>query len=197
MLLALGACVSLPKGSAADEEAVYMQRYRAQERAAQTGGGLSDYDPLENVAGARAIMPLPSAAPDVALASLTQARDFAAARDSSAFLVWHKGALIEETYFTGFRRDAPINAKSLAKPLTAILIGRAIAQGHIKSLDQPVADFITEWKNDPRKPGHRIFSSARISIPGMTRSLSTNIRSPTSRARDMIIPTPMRNWSRH
>lgn len=151
VLLALGACASVPLTTAADEEAVYIQRYQAQERAAQTGGGLPNYDPLETVAGASTIAPLPGAPPDIAPASLSQARDFAAARDSSSFMVWHKGALIEETYFDGYNRDAPINAKSLAKPLTAILVGRAIAQGHIKSLDQPVADFITEWKSDPRK----------------------------------------------
>ena len=39
-------------------------------------------------------------------------------------------------------------SKSLAKPVTALLIGRAIKLGYIKSLDQPVADFITEWKGD-------------------------------------------------
>lgn len=151
LMLGISGCASLPVPAPIDEEAVYIQRYKAQDEAAKVGGGLPIYEPLEKVAGAQLIQHLQSAMPVVANAALQEARNYAAARDSSAFMVWHKGALIEETYFDGFNRDALINAKSLAKPLTAILIGRAIAQGYIKSLDQPVADFITEWKNDPRR----------------------------------------------
>ena len=151
VVLTTGGCAASSALSRVDEEAVYMQRYEAQEQAAKAGGGLPSYDPLEQVAGAAPIQPLPLATPDIATAAIAQAREFAAVRNSSAFLVWHKGALIEETYFDGYDRDALVNAKSLAKPLTAIVIGRAIAQGYVKSLDQPVADFITEWRDDPRK----------------------------------------------
>ena len=35
-------------------------------------------------------------------------------------------------------------SKSLSKPLTAIAVGRAIRLGHIRSLDQPIADFLPE-----------------------------------------------------
>jgi CubicO group peptidase (beta-lactamase class C family) len=38
---------------------------------------------------------------------------------------------------------------SLAKPITALAVGRAIMLGKIRSLDQPVADFVDEWKDDP------------------------------------------------
>ena len=151
VVLTTGGCAASSALSRVDEEAVYMQRYEAQEQAAKAGGGLPSYDPLEQVAGAAPIQPLPLATPDIATAAIAQAREFAAVRNSSAFLVWHKGALIEESYFDGYDRDALVNAKSLAKPLTAIVIGRAIAQGYVKSLDQPVADFITEWRDDPRK----------------------------------------------
>ena len=151
LIVVPGGCSTLAASKMMDEEAVYIQRYHAQDQAAKVGGGLPNYDPLERVEGARVVQPLPTAAADVAVEALTQAHNFAAARGSSSFMVWHKGALIDETYFDGYDRNALVNAKSLAKPLTAILIGRAIAQGYIKSLDQPVADFITEWKYDPRR----------------------------------------------
>ena len=35
--------------------------------------------------------------------------------------------------------------------MTAVAVGRAIALGKIRSLDQPVADFVTEWQGDPRR----------------------------------------------
>ena len=156
-LLCLAAAVTsscatsgIVKGTAA-EEAIYLQRYQAQADAAQMGGGLPEYDTLEPVTGARMVQPLAVATPDIDPTAIESARDFAATRKSSAFLVWHGGALIEESYFDGYDRDALVNAKSLAKPITAIVIGRAIAEGYVASLDQPVADFITEWQGDPGK----------------------------------------------
>jgi CubicO group peptidase (beta-lactamase class C family) len=38
----------------------------------------------------------------------------------------------------------------MAKPLGAIAIGRAIALGAIKDLDQPAADFIAPWRGTPK-----------------------------------------------
>lgn len=141
---------SAPTDSAADE-ALYMQRFEAQKNAAIAGGGLPAYDPLEPVRGAASYKPLPEGPARIGAAALQKTEQFAAERNSSAFLVWHDGALVKESYFGEADRDYLVNSKSLAKPLTAIIVGRAIKQGHIKSLDQPVADFISEWKTDPGK----------------------------------------------
>ncbi|MEM8917418.1 MAG: serine hydrolase [Pseudomonadota bacterium] len=157
LALALGSCatadtraVAQPSFSA-EEEALYLKRFELQRSAAIEGGGLPAYDPLEPVRGAERYQPLPEAEPRIAPQALADAERFAAERKSSAFLIWHDGALVKESYFGGANRDYLVNSKSLAKPLTAIIIGRAIIQGHIRSLDQPVADFITEWKDDPGK----------------------------------------------
>lgn len=154
-VMVTGACTTNSITSVADqraaEEAVYMERYEAQAAAAQQGGGLPAYDTLEPVAGADQAQPIRTGAPDISSSALEMARTFAADRNTSAFLVWHQGALVEETYFGENDRNALINSKSLAKPITAIVIGRAIAEGYVQSLDQPVADFITEWQDDPGK----------------------------------------------
>jgi CubicO group peptidase (beta-lactamase class C family) len=150
-IMVTGGCATASVDDRAAEEAVYMKRYQAQAEAAQQGGGLPAYDTLEPVAGAAEIDLIPTAASDISNSAMATARTFAADRNTSAFLVWHKGALVEETYFGEYDRIALINSKSLAKPITAIVIGRAIAEGHVQSLDQPVADFITEWQSDTGK----------------------------------------------
>lgn len=132
------------------DEEVYLQRYQAQERAALQGGGLDRYDPLEAVAGSPSAAPLPrSPTPSIDGQALKDARDYAARHNSSALLVWRDGALQSADYFGGVDPQSLLNSKSLAKPVTALLIGRAIEQGYIRSLDQPVSDFFTEWRSDP------------------------------------------------
>ncbi|MBL8629845.1 MAG: serine hydrolase, partial [Rhodospirillaceae bacterium] len=54
-------------------------------------------------------------------------------------------------YFGGHQKTDVVVSRSLAKPVTAAAVARAIMLGKIKSLDQPVADFVTEWKDDPRR----------------------------------------------
>jgi CubicO group peptidase (beta-lactamase class C family) len=119
---------------------------------ATTGGQLETYDPVEAIAGNHVAFPRrPSEEAGISADALKKARDYAQSTKASAFMVWHKGALVEETYWEGVQADAPIISRSLAKPFMAVAIGRAIALGKITSLDQPVADFITEWKSDPQR----------------------------------------------
>ncbi|PNU06639.1 hypothetical protein A8V01_00085 [Novosphingobium guangzhouense] len=132
--------------SAGDAEALYTKRYR-QYATGETG--LAAYDTLAPLPGVRKWHPLP-AGRSIPQAALAKARDYAAANNSSAFMVWHRGRLVEQSYFGGVRDDTPIISKSLSKPLAVIAVGRAIAKGHIASLDQPMADFITEWRGTPR-----------------------------------------------
>jgi CubicO group peptidase (beta-lactamase class C family) len=111
--------------------------------------GIAVYDPLEAVPGASPYAPLP-ARPErertIAPAALAAARDYAARNDSGALLVWRAGAVELAAYFGGSDAATPAVSRSLAKPIAAIAVGRAIALGAIRSLDQPVADFIPEWR---------------------------------------------------
>ncbi|MEM6909929.1 MAG: serine hydrolase, partial [Pseudomonadota bacterium] len=99
--------------------------------------------------GADDAAPLPQVTyPALSASTLAEAMDYAAQRNSSAFVIVKDGAVHAERYFGDFGKRTPIVSKSLAKPVTALLIGRALQQGHIQSLDQPVAEFFTEWKGD-------------------------------------------------
>ncbi|MCB1625904.1 MAG: beta-lactamase family protein [Pseudomonadales bacterium] len=141
------------RDSSADE-ALYMKRFEALGRAARLGQGLDQYDTLETVVGAHKVQPLRQAAPNrrsISIEALSTARAYARQNNSESFLVWRAGALQESSYFGTTTPDTLIVSRSLAKPITAILIGRAIALGKIRSLDQPVADFITEWRGKPQE----------------------------------------------
>lgn len=135
-----------------EDEAAYLRRFDKLLEDARIGTGLGGYDPLEPIVGATEPKLLPVAAKRaLSDRAIAQAHDYVAARNTSAFLVWKDGALQHEAYFGEFDAKAPIISKSMAKPVTALLVGRALIEGHIQSLDQPVADFITEWKGDPER----------------------------------------------
>ena len=150
---ALALAVVLPAAAMAsnttyssEEEALFLKRYA--EISNITGRGLEAYAPLEPVAGARFVSLPKARSATIAPEALQTAENYAAERGSSALIVWRGGKIEAEHYFNGYDATKPIVSKSLAKPVTALLIGRAIKLGYIKSLDQPVADFITEWKGD-------------------------------------------------
>ncbi|MYH32708.1 MAG: serine hydrolase [Gammaproteobacteria bacterium] len=132
-----------------EEEALYMQRY---EKAQVRRTAEEIYVDQEAMVGADDWAPLPAAAPaerTILAQALDDAERYAEINNSNAFIVWRKGKIERETYFGGHTRTSPINSFSLAKQVTAFAIGRALMLGNIASLDQPVADFVTEWQGDP------------------------------------------------
>jgi CubicO group peptidase (beta-lactamase class C family) len=144
--------------SAADE-ALYRERFQKLQDSFVTGLGLEEYDPLEPVPGDPAYRPLPIKPPQarsIEETALTRARDYAASNRSTSLLVWRGDGLEHVSHFGATTADQLQASRSLAKPMTAIAVGRAIALGKIRSLDQPVADFITEWRGLPRQSTLRV-----------------------------------------
>jgi len=125
------------------DEAVYQQRFAQFLK----DPGNFPYAPMEKLAGAPAWQPMPTQA-DAKLdpAALAKADAYAASMRSSAFLVWHKGRLIHSWYGQGMDAQTPMLSKSLSKPITALAVGRAIALGKIKGLEQPLGEIIPEWQ---------------------------------------------------
>lgn len=62
-----------------------------------------------------------------------------------AYLIIKNDSIWFENYYDGFNSDSKTNSFSMAKSYVSGLLGKAIMQGHIKSLDQPVCDFIPEY----------------------------------------------------
>ncbi len=63
-----------------------------------------------------------------------------------SFLVIQNGKLKYEQYWDGYSEISHSNSFSMAKSIISLLIGIAIEEGKIKSIDQKVADFIPEFK---------------------------------------------------
>ena len=71
-----------------------------------------------------------------------------------SLIVIKDGKLIGEKYFSGAKPDFAMNIKSATKSITSTLVGIALHEGFIDSINQKVIDFFPEYKNrikDPRK----------------------------------------------
>ncbi len=64
-----------------------------------------------------------------------------------AFVVIKNDSIIHEQYWDGFGADSYTNSFSMAKTFTSMLVGAAIDEGKIKSVDEPVGDFLPQYKD--------------------------------------------------
>lgn len=64
---------------------------------------------------------------------------------SIAFVIIKNDSVWFEDYFDGFGENSKSNSFSMAKSYVSAMLGKAIMQGHIKSLEQPVCDFLPEF----------------------------------------------------
>ncbi|MDR2470450.1 MAG: beta-lactamase family protein [Tannerella sp.] len=65
-----------------------------------------------------------------------------------AFVVVRDGKLWYEEYWDGYSEERLTNSFSMAKSLTTMLLGKALQEGYIRSLDQRITDFIPEFAGD-------------------------------------------------
>jgi CubicO group peptidase (beta-lactamase class C family) len=66
-----------------------------------------------------------------------------------AFLVIHRDQLVYERYFDGVSANTLLPGFSMSKTFAAALVGRALSQGVLDSLDRPVTDYIPELARQP------------------------------------------------
>ncbi|WP_298555785.1 serine hydrolase [uncultured Algibacter sp.] len=64
------------------------------------------------------------------------------ANGTVAYLIIKNDSIWFENYYNGFNKNSKTNSFSMAKSYVSGLLGKAIMEGHIKSLDQPVSDFL-------------------------------------------------------
>jgi CubicO group peptidase (beta-lactamase class C family) len=131
------------------DDPVYLERLRHAQIA-----GVASYTPAAVIAGVSRRHELPAALPGtatIAPEALGAARDYARRMNSSVLMIWQGGALQSADFFKGITPGDLLPSKSLAKPIAAAAVGRALMLGKISSLDQSVADFIGEWRDTPKR----------------------------------------------
>jgi CubicO group peptidase (beta-lactamase class C family) len=74
------------------------------------------------------------------------------ARDSGAraLLVMYRGRLVVERYFAADDARSLVPAGLIARPIAAMAVGRALADGALESLQTPVRGLLGEWDGEPR-----------------------------------------------
>ena len=67
---------------------------------------------------------------------------------SAGFLVVKDGEIITEKYFGDYSDSSLTNSFSMSKTFVTMLLGKAIEEGYIESLKQPITDFLPEYLDD-------------------------------------------------
>ncbi len=63
-----------------------------------------------------------------------------------AYAIIKNDSLFYEWYAKGYNATSKTNSFSMAKSIVSSLLGKAIMDGYIKSLDQPISDFYPQYK---------------------------------------------------
>ena len=67
-------------------------------------------------------------------------------RQTKSFLVIKNDSIVFEKYYDGYDENSLSNSFSVAKSIVVSLMGKAIMEGKIKGLDQPVSDYFDDYK---------------------------------------------------
>jgi len=70
-----------------------------------------------------------------------------------AFLIIKNDSIWYENYAEGYGTSSQTNSFSMAKSITSALLGKAIKDGYITGLDQPIGDFFEQYANDKTTVG--------------------------------------------
>lgn len=113
---------------------------------------MSWYEPLDPIKG-NADDSLPDAGMGqltISQRALDEVATYAEEQGSQALIVIHKGVVQLEQYWNGADRNTRFNPQSMSKSVLGLLMGIAIEDGHISSINDPVGQYVEEWQDDPR-----------------------------------------------
>ena len=63
---------------------------------------------------------------------------------TAAIVVVKQGKILMERYYNGYQRDSVVTSFSVAKSVVSALVGIALRDGHITSIDEPITRYLPE-----------------------------------------------------
>ncbi len=108
------------------------------------------YKPMAPVAGAPETMPK-HAPVRLTSAAIAEIEAYAAARNTAGLVVMEDGAIVHEWYAPGFDASKSTNSMSMAKTVLALLVGIAVADGKITSVEDSVSTYLPEFRRGGRE----------------------------------------------
>lgn len=78
----------------------------------------------------------------------TKLGDFVQSSDTMSFIVVKDDKIAFEEYCSGYAKEDENTSFPMSKSVVSLLTGKAIEEGYIESVNQPISDYIEEFKND-------------------------------------------------
>lgn len=108
------------------------------------------YQPQEAVRGGNAVKFRPVKESSIRPEAIRKTLRLAETEKSYALLIWKDGKLQLEKYWDSFTPESRYETASMAKTVVALAVGTAVAAGHIKSVDDPISDYIPTMRGTAR-----------------------------------------------
>lgn len=113
----------------------------------RTGPGIYDLTIFANAKVEKAAEPFNFAVVPNSYTLTAEEKAFFDRLGTRSFLMIENDSIIFESYFNGHTDTTHSNSFSAAKTVIGLLIGCALDEGKIKSIDEPVAEYIPEFKS--------------------------------------------------
>lgn len=83
--------------------------------------------------------------------AINEVIEYAKNNNSLGIIIIHHGKIVTEKYFKDWDNTLAGDSESMAKSVLSMLIGIAINEGKINSINDPASLYIPEWLNDDRR----------------------------------------------
>ncbi len=88
---------------------------------------------------------------EISQTAIDKVVEYAKNNNSLGITIIHHGKVVTENYFRDWNNTLTGDSESMAKSVLSLLIGIAIDEGKINSINDPASLYIKEWRNDDRR----------------------------------------------
>ena len=97
------------------------------------------------------VAPLETGSSDIPQDVFEAASAYAEENNSNSLVIQHEGKIVFERYWNETQSDSLFGLHSLTKTMNAIMMGHAIEDGYVESVDTAASVYIEEWRGTPKE----------------------------------------------